>query len=83
MQRDEVQSTVRVSRKRAFAKKRESVAPAIIGPPSINLTIQGSSTGTRELTIDAPIPSPQYASFKVESHHLPRKAHAEGHEKKR
>src|SRR6267378_1339737 len=43
------------------AKNRDRVAPAMMGPPSINFTMAGPRTGTR-LAIDAPIPSPQYAS---------------------
>src|SRR5262245_37880736 len=41
-----------------MAKKRESVAPAMIGPPNINFTTVGPMTGTL-LAIDAPMPSPQ------------------------
>src|SRR5258708_25013106 len=44
------------------AKKRESVAPAMIGPPNMSFTIAGPTIGTR-LAIDAPIPRPQYASW--------------------
>src|SRR5215510_8626263 len=44
------------------AKNRESVAPPMIGPPSISFTMAGPATGTR-LAIDAPIPRPQYASW--------------------
>ena len=48
--------------KTCSAKKRESVAPAMIGPPSMRLHGHGPTTGTR-LTMDAPMPNPQYASW--------------------
>ena len=56
-----MQSAIPGSRTRASAKNRESVAPAMIGPPSSRFTIHGPRTGTR-LAMDAPMPSPQYAS---------------------
>ena len=43
------------------AKKRESVEPAMMGPPRRRLTIHGPRKGTR-LEMEAPIPSPQKAS---------------------
>src|SRR6266852_4653682 len=47
--------------KTCSAKNLDSVAPAMIGPPNSRSTTHGPATGTR-LAIDAPMPSPQYAS---------------------
>src|SRR5207245_1921602 len=44
------------------AKNRDSVAPAMIGPPRSRSTMAWPMNGTR-LEIDAPMPSPQYASW--------------------
>ena len=44
--------------KTCSAKKRESVAPAMIGPPSIRCTRPPPINGTR-LRIEAPMPRPQ------------------------
>jgi len=44
------------------AKNRDSVRPAMIGPPRSTWTSVEPMTGARA-AIDAPIPSPQYASW--------------------
>ena len=64
--------------KTCIAKKRESVAPAMIGPPSTRFTSQGPISGTR-LTIDAPMPKSPIGIL-VEAHHLSRETHAERHQ---
>ncbi len=43
-------------------KKRDSVAPAMIGPPSRRWTSGRPMRGVRP-AIEAPMPSPQYASW--------------------
>src|SRR6266704_2175896 len=63
------------------AKNRDSVAPAMIGPPSINLTIAGPAIGTR-LAIEAPIPSPPIGVL-IKAQHLPAERHAESHQQKK
>ena len=60
------------------AKNRLSVSPPMIGPPSSKSTRYGPTTGTRP-AIDAPTPTPQYASA---SHRMtwPRECHAQRQE---
>src|SRR5271169_810391 len=58
------------------AKNRDRVAPAIMGPPSIRLTIEGPITGTR-LAIQAPV------RVLVESQHLSSERHAQCHDQEK
>ena len=63
------------------AKKRDSVAPAMIGPPSSRFTSQGPTTGTR-LAIDAPMPKSPIGVL-IEAQHLAREGHAERHQQQK
>ena len=66
--------------KTCIAKNRDSVAPAMIGPPSTSFTSHGPKHGNAAHNRCSDAQSP--IGVLVESHHLSRKAHAERHQQK-
>ena len=64
--------------KTCSAKKRDSVAPAMIGPPSIRFTNHGPMNGLR-LADRSPDPKSPI-SVLIEAQHLPGERHAQRHQ---